>query len=107
MTMLFYKAWLESRTRFFLGAITIAGLIALFVFMNRDGRQVVADQEISYDQYVWSAVYKGYLRDIFVVVVLLLAMGGLARERAYGTPDLPWRSRLAAGGSRLRGRLLA
>src|SRR5689334_17162028 len=29
--------------------------------------------------------YKGYLRDIFVVVVLLLGMGGLGRERAYGT----------------------
>ncbi len=83
--MLFYKAWLESRTRFLLSAITIAGLVALFVFMNRDARMEVSDHNITYAQYLWSAIYKGYLRDVFVVSVLLLGMGGLGRERAYGT----------------------
>jgi ABC-type transport system involved in multi-copper enzyme maturation permease subunit len=83
--MLSYKAWLESRTRFALSASAIVGLITLFVFMSRDARADVADLNATYSQYLWSAVYKGYLRDIFVVVVLLLGMGGLARERAYGT----------------------
>ena len=83
--MLLYKAWLESRTRFALSAIAIVGLIALFVLMNRDARADVADHNVTYSQYLWSAIYKGYLRDIFVVVVLLLGMGGLGRERAYGT----------------------
>jgi ABC-type transport system involved in multi-copper enzyme maturation permease subunit len=83
--MLLYKAWLESRTRFGLSVIAIAALIALFVLMNRDVRADVADLNATYSQYLWSAIYKGYLRDIFVVVVLLLGMGGIARERAYGT----------------------
>jgi ABC-2 type transport system permease protein len=83
--MLLYKGWLESRTRFLLSAATIAGLCALFVFMNRSLRTEMTEGEVSYGQFVWSAVYKGYLRDIFVVVVLLLGMGGLGRERAYGT----------------------
>lgn len=83
--MLLYKGWLESRTRFLLSAVTIAGLSALFVFMNRDARAAVTDRDVTYVQYLWSAIYKGYLRDIFVVVVLLLGMGGLGRERAYGT----------------------
>jgi ABC-2 type transport system permease protein len=83
--MLLYKAWLESRTRFLLSVIAIVGLIALFVFMNRDVRADVADLNVTYSQYLWSAIYKGYVRDIFVVVVLLLGMGGIGRERAYGT----------------------
>ena len=83
--MLLYKAWLESRTRFALSVIAIVGLIALFVLMNRDVRADVADLNATYSQYLWSAIYKGYLRDIFVVVVLLLGMGGIARERAFGT----------------------
>ncbi|MBV8895807.1 MAG: hypothetical protein JO051_04795 [Acidobacteriaceae bacterium] len=83
--MLLFKAWLESRTRFALSAIAIVGLIALFVLMNRDARADVAEHNVTYSQYLWSAIYKGYLRDIFVVVVLLLGMGGLGRERAYGT----------------------
>jgi ABC-2 type transport system permease protein len=83
--MLLYKAWLESRTRFGLSVIAMTGLIALFVFMNRDVRADVADLNATYSQYLWSAIYKGYVRDIFVVVVLLLGMGGIVRERAYGT----------------------
>ena len=83
--MLLYKAWLESRTRFVLSVAAIVGLIVLFVLMNRDARADVADRNITYSQYLWSAIYKGYLRDIFVIVVLLLGMGGLGRERAYGT----------------------
>ena len=45
----------------------------------------MADRNATYSQYLWSVIYKGYLRDIFVVLVQLLGMGGLGRERAYGT----------------------
>lgn len=83
--MLFYKAWLESRTRFLLSGITIAAPVVLFVFMNRDVHTGLADVNAIYSQYLWSAIYKGYLRDIFDIVVLLLGMGGLGRERACGT----------------------
>ena len=83
--MLLYKAWLESRTRFGLSVVAIVGLLALLVLMNRDARVDVAGLNVTYSQYFWLAFFKGYLREIFVVVVLLLGMGGLLRERAYGT----------------------
>lgn len=83
--MLFYKAWLESRTRFLLGGVAIAGLVSLFVLMNQDVRVELADRNATYSQYLWFAIYRGYLRNIFVVLIVLLGVGGLERERAYGT----------------------
>jgi ABC-type transport system involved in multi-copper enzyme maturation permease subunit len=35
--------------------------------------------------YIWGAIYKGYGRDIFVVLVMGLGLGGLLQERAHGT----------------------
>ena len=83
--MLLYKAWLESRTRFLLSFFAIAGLSTVFVFFNHDVRTVVTDHDVSYSEYIWKAIFKGQLRDIYVVLALLLGMGGLDRERAYGT----------------------
>jgi len=83
--MLFYKAWVESRTRFLLGACAMASLTAVFVLFNHDVRTIVTDQEVSYGEYIWRSIFKGQLRDIFVILTLLLGLGGLERERAYGT----------------------
>lgn len=83
--MLLYKAWLESRTRFLLSLFAIAGLSFVFVFFNHDVRTAVVDGDVSYPEYIWKAVFKGHLRDIYVVLALMLGMGGLDRERAYGT----------------------
>lgn len=83
--MLFYKAWVESRTRFLLGAFAMASLAAVFVLFNHDVRTIVTDQEVSYGEYIWRSIFKGQLRDIFVILTLLLGLGGLERERAYGT----------------------
>ena len=83
--MLFLKAWLESRTRFLLGLLALAGLSAVFVFFNHDVRSVVTDHDVSYSEYIWRGIFKGQLRDIYVILVLLLGLGGLDRERSYGT----------------------
>ena len=83
--MLFLKAWLESRTRFLLGLLALAGLSAVFVFFNHDVRSVVADHDVSYSEYIWRGIFKGQLRDVYVILTLLLGLGGLDRERSYGT----------------------
>jgi ABC-type transport system involved in multi-copper enzyme maturation permease subunit len=82
--MLWYKAWLESRTRFILSAVTIAGLSVGFVLFHRDGAKIF-DRPPTYVEYIWELVYKGYLRELFVVLALLLGIGGLLRERDFGT----------------------
>lgn len=85
--MLLYKAWLESRTRFLLSFVAMAGLTGVFVFFNHDVRNAVTDHDVSYAEYIWKGVFKGQLRDIYVVLALLLGMGGLGREQAHGTAE--------------------
>lgn len=83
--MLLYKAWLESRARFLLGLLAIAGLSGVFVFFNHDARTVVTDHDVSYAEFIWRSIFKGQLRDIYVILTLLLGLGGLDRERSHGT----------------------
>ena len=82
--MLWYKAWLESRTRFLLAALAIAGSCACSVLLHRDGLQLF-DRPPTYVEYIWELVYKGYLRELFLLLTLLLGVGGLLRERDFGT----------------------
>lgn len=95
--MLWYKAWQESQTRFLLGALTIAGLCVGFVLFHRDGARIF-DRPPTYLEYIWGIVYKGYLRELFILLTLLLGVGGLLRERDFGTAGFT----LALPVSRLR-----
>ncbi|HEV8181205.1 MAG TPA: ABC transporter permease subunit [Candidatus Angelobacter sp.] len=83
--MLLYKAWRESKARFLLSALTIAGFCASFVLFVRDARSAIGHGDFSYVGYIWHITYKSYLRDLFVLLALLLGAGGLLRERAYRT----------------------
>jgi ABC-2 type transport system permease protein len=82
--MLAYKAWRESQARFLLSACTIAALCVAFVAFRHEGAEL-ADRSSSYVEYIWRIVYKGYLREMFVLLALLLGLGGLKRECDYGT----------------------
>ncbi len=95
--MLWYKAWRESQVRFLLSAVTIAGLCIAFVVFHREG-SAISERPLTYLEYVWRIVYKGYLRELFVLLTLLLGIGGLLRERDYGTASFT----LALPVSRLR-----
>ncbi len=83
--MLFYTAWLESRTRFLLGLLAISGLSAVFIFFNHDVRTVLIDHAVSYAENIWRGILTGQLRDIYVILTRVLGLGGLDRERSYGT----------------------
>src|ERR1700730_107921 len=77
--MLWYQAWRESQVRFTLSAVTLAGIcLCLVVFQADAGAE-------SYAAYIWKALYDGPVRDLFMVLVLFLGLGGLLRERAHGT----------------------
>ncbi len=84
---LFYKAWLESRVRFFASAGVLAAYCVSFVHDARNNFPPVLDPALPYTAYVWRGVYDGIDTLLFVVVALMLGLGGLQRERAAATAE--------------------
>jgi ABC-2 type transport system permease protein len=82
--MLWYKAWRESRVRF---AIMVAALVWAcgVVILVQQAMRAHADEPTTYVTFIWKAVYKGTVRDLFSILVMMLGLGGLAQERAVGT----------------------
>ena len=83
--MLWYKAWRESRVRFVLSAVALAFICVSFVFFRRDASDAISNEQMSYPAYIWRTTYKGYLRELFMILVMLLGLGGLMRERENRT----------------------
>ena len=99
MTMLLYKAWIETRVRFF--ASLIAALIVCTYYMNVHAWQVsMWTQDMldpkgyhmkwmalgihEYGWYLWQYLYNNYLQQVWVLFAALFAFGGLIREKASG-----------------------
>jgi ABC-2 type transport system permease protein len=100
--MLWYKAWLESRTRFLITAGTLA-VFCLFVVLFQN--QIQAQGSLPsglradlYSQHIYNLIYSGAAKGIFSILVIFLGLGGLLRERAHGTATFT----LALPASRLR-----
>ncbi len=79
--MLWYKAWRESRARFLLSAAALAAICACFMWFRADTSGGISDQPLTYPVYIWRIIYKGYLRELFMILAILLGLGGLMRER--------------------------
>src|SRR5436190_8765478 len=80
--MLAYKAWRESRTRFVLSAGALLWFCSLFVLV-RHGVRVSAERP--YADFVAGSIYGGGIRTLYTIFVVLLGLGGLVPERAYGS----------------------
>jgi ABC-2 type transport system permease protein len=80
--MLWYKAWLETRSRFLLSLLGIVALCSFSVYHGNDG--ALPDTGRAY-YYVVLHGGHGMLCMMWVCAVPLLAMGGLLREKAVGT----------------------
>jgi ABC-2 type transport system permease protein len=79
--MLWYKAWLETRTRF---SICLAGILILCSYSVFHGeRQATSWVDGRYYNYVLSEGH-ALLALMWVFAVILLMMGGLLREEALG-----------------------
>jgi ABC-2 type transport system permease protein len=83
--MLWLKSWRESQARFLLSALAIVALCTGFVFFHREGTAAISNQPLTYVEYIWEIVYRGYLRELFVLFSMLLGFGGLLREQDHGT----------------------
>ena len=80
--MLWYKAWLETRSRFL---ISLIGMVALCtVFVLRGDRNVAYEVSSDYYNYV---LFEGHqiLVMMWTLAVTLTTMGGLLREKASGS----------------------
>ena len=82
--MLWYKMWRESRTRFAMSAAALLWMCGAVVALQQRVRSH-ADEPLSYANYIWSAVYKANVLDLFTLLVIVLGLGGVLQERAQGT----------------------
>jgi len=86
--MLLYRSWLEVRSRAVGSAVVLALLGVATVLRARGtiaGIEAFYGERVSYALYVWLSLPRGYLQFAWIVVALLLGMGGLLREQAFGT----------------------
>ena len=100
--MLWYKHWLETRWRFFIGLALLVGFSAMMVlteplvgsalenFQDPGGRlgEFLREQvEIAktYDGYVWQQWFGKNLLTGWILLAILIGVGGLVTESARGT----------------------
>jgi ABC-type transport system involved in multi-copper enzyme maturation permease subunit len=80
--MLWYKAWLETRSRFLISLVGVAALCSLIVYHgDKIGLSHIKDD------YYYHVLGSGHamLVLMWILVVTLSVMGGLLRERAAGS----------------------
>lgn len=82
--MLWTRVWMETRVRLLLAAAMLAFVCAVIVLFG-DAPRHQAGASMSYTAYVWNGVYKDYVRNVFVVLVIVLGGGTLLQECAHGT----------------------
>ena len=114
--MLWYKSWLETRLRFFVGAGAMAALCAFYVFYRPTAvarlnemlrlhpdwhRPWWIDRAINeYPFYIWRILFDDSLHFLWCIFAVLIGVGGLTQESVKGpaqfTLSLPLsRKRLA------------
>jgi ABC-type transport system involved in multi-copper enzyme maturation permease subunit len=78
--MLLYKTWRESRHGFLLSLGVLALFCTVFSLSPRTDLP-----RLTYAAIMWGATYGGAVCNIFLILSLLLGLGGFLRERSYGT----------------------
>lgn len=112
--MLWYKAWLETRFRFLVGAALMTVGSAFFVLGNpfilatwREWEQLhpheaeqawILRATVDYPYFIWHFVFRIMLQQLWVLCAVLIGFGGLSRESAQGAAGFT----LSLPASRLR-----
>jgi ABC-type transport system involved in multi-copper enzyme maturation permease subunit len=83
-----WRAWRESRARFFCAFVLLSSLVAYAVltspkFLTRYNTHF-PDKPLLYSAYVWTGLFHYALEGLWVLAALVVALGGLAREKATG-----------------------
>ena len=82
--MLWYKAWLETRSRFLTCLATLSLFCAVFV----GHAQTLLRSEWTADYRRLLFVAQQYIVIVWVLAVVLLGMGGIVREKSIGTSSI-------------------
>jgi ABC-2 type transport system permease protein len=89
MTTLLLKAWRETCGRFLLGAALLTAICVSAVFCRASLMKIFVLREgfagDPYIGYIHRMVYGGPGRGFFTIIVIVLALGGLQRERLHRT----------------------
>jgi len=83
--MLWYKAWLESRVRFLATGVVLSAYCVSFVRQARYNFPPIMEPALPYAGYIWRGIYNGLDTLVFVIVAVMLGLGGLQRERTLGS----------------------
>lgn len=87
VTPLLFKAWRESRGRFLLSAALLVAICVLGVFCRGSLMKVFVPSAsfvgVPYVGYIYRLIYGGFARGLFIIFVMVLALGGLQRERLH------------------------
>src|SRR5216683_1446430 len=83
-----WKAWQDSRGRFFSALVLLASLVVYAVvtspgFLARYNTRF-PDKPLIYSVYVWTGLFHYALQGLWVLAAFVVALGGLAREKATG-----------------------
>jgi hypothetical protein len=83
-----WKAWQDSRGRFFSALVLLASLVVYVVvtgpgFLARYNMRF-PEKPLIYSVYVWTGLFHYALEGLWVLAVLVIALGGLAREKTTG-----------------------
>ncbi|HVW09451.1 MAG TPA: hypothetical protein VHC90_12755, partial [Bryobacteraceae bacterium] len=85
----FWQAWRESRGRFFSALLLLSSIVIYAVMMGPGdvARQhsLYPGRPYFYSTYIWSGLFHYSLQGLWVLAALIMALGGLRRERATGT----------------------
>jgi ABC-type transport system involved in multi-copper enzyme maturation permease subunit len=78
---LLWKAWQESRGRFFSALVLLASVVVYAVVTFHDRTSVLPPV---YSTYIWEGLFHYSLQGLWVLAALVIALGGLRREKATG-----------------------
>lgn len=100
MMMLLYKAWVETRVRFFVG-LCAAALVCTFYLQQHAWLVQMWTGELrnphgfhapwmytaihEYGWYLWHFLYENYLQQVWSLFAVMFAFGGLIREKTIGS----------------------
>jgi ABC-2 type transport system permease protein len=82
--MYWYKCWCEVRTRVLVSVLALAVACVFIVFYQQTMRDH-ADAPMTYAAYIWKSIYNSFGRDLFVIMSIAMASGGLLQEKPQGT----------------------
>jgi hypothetical protein len=84
--MIWYKAWLESRTRFLIATALIAVVIGWAILDSESAmRRFDRHPPITFERYVSMVIAGRHLQLVWALAVTLLGAGGLLRESSTGS----------------------